>query len=102
MVKEIQAMRMLRQHSAKLILAASLVVGGLGLTSLAASGPVPTSQSTTGEHHPHIHAALRELREARRELKEGAHDFGGHRVEAVKAVDHAITQLERALKFDKN
>ena len=54
-----------------------------------------------GEHHPHIHAALKELRDARSELKEADHDFGGHRAEALKAVDEAITQLEVAAKFDK-
>lgn len=53
------------------------------------------------EHHPHIHHALKELREARKELKEAAHDFGGHREEALKAVDEAIAQLKTALKYDK-
>jgi len=54
-----------------------------------------------GERHPHIHAALRELHEAERELKEAAHDFGGHREEALKATDHAMEQLKLALEFDK-
>jgi hypothetical protein len=31
-----------------------------------------------------------------------AHDFGGHRVDAVKATDEAIRQLEVWLKFDKD
>jgi len=54
------------------------------------------------EYHPHIRKALHELREARRELVTGAHDFGGHRKEAVEAVDVAIRQLEIALKYDKH
>ena len=53
------------------------------------------------EQHPHIRAALRELREARHELETAAHDFGGHRKEAIEAVDAAIKQLEEALKYDK-
>jgi hypothetical protein len=53
------------------------------------------------KHHPHIHRALEELRESRHELKEANHDFGGHRKEALEAVDVAIKQLELALKFDK-
>jgi len=53
------------------------------------------------EPHPHIRAALRELREARHELETAAHDFGGHRKEALEAVDHAIQQLDRALQYDR-
>jgi hypothetical protein len=51
------------------------------------------------EHHPHIHRAIHELKEARVELKEAKHDFGGHREKALKDVDYAIEQLELALKF---
>jgi tetratricopeptide (TPR) repeat protein len=53
------------------------------------------------EFHPHIHHALHELGEAHKELKEAKHDFGGHREKAIEKVDHAIKQLELALKFDK-
>jgi hypothetical protein len=41
---------------------------------------------------------LWELGDARKELKEAAHDFGGHRVKALAAVDAAIKQLDIALK----
>ena len=61
-----------------------------------AAEPSPT------ERHPHIRAALHELREAREELKTAAHDFGGHRVEALEATDKAIRQLEECLKYDKD
>jgi hypothetical protein len=53
------------------------------------------------EHHPHIHHALHELREAHRELKEAKHDFGGHREAALHDVNYAISQLELALKHHK-
>jgi hypothetical protein len=49
-------------------------------------------------HHPHLHHALRELREVRTELKESPHDFGGHREKALKATDAAIAQIDKALK----
>jgi hypothetical protein len=52
------------------------------------------------EPHPHITGAIGKLVEARRELQTAAHDFGGHRVDAIKAVDAAITQLRIAKKFD--
>jgi hypothetical protein len=48
---------------------------------------------------PHIHRCLMELKDARRELKEAAHNFGGHRERALKDVDYAIEQLQLALKF---
>ncbi|PYY01562.1 MAG: hypothetical protein DMG64_05925 [Acidobacteria bacterium] len=53
------------------------------------------------EHHPHIRSAIRELEEAKRELQAAAHDFGGHRLEALKACDEAIHQLHSALPYDK-
>ena len=53
------------------------------------------------EHHPHIRSAISELEEARRELQAAAHDFGGHRVEALRACDEAIHQLRLALQYDK-
>jgi hypothetical protein len=53
------------------------------------------------EFHPHLHRAIHELKEARVELKEAKHDFGGHRERAIKDVDYAIEQLELALKYDR-
>jgi hypothetical protein len=73
----------------------TLALASLGLVAVAASGAEPPK-----ERHPHIHAAIRELREAKRDLEKADHDFGGHRVEAIKAIDHAIVQLEKALRAD--
>ena len=53
------------------------------------------------ERHPHIRSAIRELQEAKKELQTAAHDFGGHRAEALEAVDNAIRQLQQALQYDK-
>jgi len=53
------------------------------------------------EPHPHIRSAVAELEAARNELKTAAHDFGGHRVEAMRAVDAAIKQLKIAQQYDK-
>jgi len=85
-----------------------LVSGGLGLgaTSLMLSTPAwmasCTAQAKEGkERNPHIRAAIHELREAKKDLETADHDFGGHRKEAVEAVDVAIRQLEKALKYDR-
>jgi hypothetical protein len=53
------------------------------------------------EPHPHIASAIVELQQARRELQTAAHDFGGHRVDAIRAVDNAIKQLKVAQRFDR-
>jgi len=91
-------MNMLSRYAGRAALAGGLLLGGMTLipgdsTTALAKAPV--------ERHPHIHRALRELREARRELKNADHDFGGHRAEALEAIDRAIRQLERALKYDR-
>jgi hypothetical protein len=54
------------------------------------------------EPHPEIREALGALRRAKDRMEHAAHDFGGHRVEAIKATDAAIRQLELCLKFDKD
>jgi len=41
------------------------------------------------------------LWEARQELKSAGHDFGGNRVAAMKAVDQAIAELEKAAHSDR-
>ena len=61
--------------------------------------PVPI-QPAPGERHPHIRRALYELREAKRQLLEAAHDFGGFRSEAIRTIDVSIFLLEKALQFD--
>ena len=53
------------------------------------------------ERHPHIRAAIRELEEAKHELQTAAHDFGGHRVEAIESIDNSLRQLRQALQYDK-
>jgi hypothetical protein len=54
------------------------------------------------EPHPEIREAIGSLRRAKEHLEHAAHDFGGHRVEAIKATDEAIHQLQECLKFDKD
>lgn len=53
------------------------------------------------EKHPQIHKALHKLHQAKRTLENAAHDFGGHRVDAIKDIDRAINQLKQALAYDK-
>jgi hypothetical protein len=53
------------------------------------------------ERHPEIHKAIHALEVAKGHLEHAAHDFGGHRADALHAVDDAIHQLKFALEYDK-
>jgi hypothetical protein len=61
-----------------------------------------TPEATPAEKHPEIREALESLRRAKAHMEHAAHDFGGHRVEAIEATNQAIKQLELCLKFDKD
>jgi hypothetical protein len=52
-----------------------------------------------GRKRWHMHIAIEELREARKELKESPHNFGGHREKAILAIDEAIIQIEKSIPF---
>lgn len=68
-----------------------------------AASPQPAAApAATPEPHPEIREALGALRRAKMHMEHAAHDFGGHRVDALKATDAAIEQLELCLKFDKD
>lgn len=73
----------------------SLAVFGL-LFALSPASPA------AGERHPQIRAAMRALENAKNHLEHAAHDFGGHRVEAMRAIDEAHHQLEVCLQYDKD
>jgi hypothetical protein len=67
-----------------------------------AATPQPAaSPAAVPEPHPEIREAIASLRRAKEHLEHAAHDFGGHRVEAIKATDEALRQLQDCLKFDK-
>lgn len=66
------------------------------------AAPQPAaSPAAVPEPHPEIRDALRAMRVAKDHMEHAEHDFGGHRVEAIKATDEAIRQLEICLKFDR-
>lgn len=64
--------------------------------------PATPAAATPAEPHPQIHEAIAALRHAKEHMEHAAHDFGGHRVEALKATEEAIRQLEICLKYDKD
>ncbi|WP_040550913.1 hypothetical protein [Pedosphaera parvula] len=89
------------------IIVASIVLTGtlsLTLPSAFADGtnaPAAGEKHHHNERHPAIHAAIRNLEEAKHDLERADHDFGGHRKAALEACDNAIAQLREALNYDK-
>jgi hypothetical protein len=72
-----------------------LAVGTIATPRYANTAPAP-------EPHPQIRAAANELREAREELRTAAHDFCGHRAEALEKTNEALRQLQLALACDRH
>ena len=83
------------------VLAASLLV--LAPAAHAQQGGMAPqgAQAQKGERHPEIRRALHALERAKNDLEHAAHDFGGHRAQALQLVNQAIEQLHQALQFDK-
>ena len=63
--------------------------------------PQPPAAVPAPPPHPEIQDAIASLRRAREHMNHAAHDFGGHRVEALRATDEAIRQLEICMRFDR-
>ena len=71
-------------------------------TPAASALPATPRTATPAEPHPQIREALGALRRAKEHMEHAAHDFGGHRLEAIEATNKAIEQLEICLKYDKD
>ena len=70
--------------------------------AIPAAAPQPhAAPAPAAAPHPEIRDAIAALRNAREHLNHAAHDFGGHRVEAIRAIDDAIHQLQDCLKYDR-
>jgi hypothetical protein len=54
-----------------------------------------------GEPHPRIYNAINALGAAEGDLQNAAHDYCGHRVAALQAVENALAQLKAAVQCDK-
>src|SRR5579859_4871958 len=76
--------------------------GKAASASVTAAEPAEPSAAAAREPHPEIREAIASLRRAKEHMEHAAHDFGGHRVEAIRATDVAIHQLEDCLKYDRD
>lgn len=88
-----------------LVAAASVAFGSNPPARAVALPPVVVTaipmRAHKAEPHPEIMAAIHALEAAREHLRHAAHDFGGHRVEALGAIDAALRQLHVCLQYDR-
>ena len=72
------------------------IVSSFSLIALmvALSSPLPAAG-----RHPEIQDALGALARAKNHLQHAAHDFGGHRVDAIRAIDEADRQLRICMQY---
>lgn len=68
-------------------------------TAISLTGSVTNSERP--ERHPLIEKAINALQSAKGDLENAAHDYCGHRVEALEATNNAIRQLHLALESDR-
>jgi hypothetical protein len=81
---------------------------GLTLSVTAASRPVHPRRNRTvrpqrvhPNSYPKIRSAIAALEAAKSELTAARGDFGGHKSDAIAAVDNALKRLRLALQFEK-
>jgi len=72
----------------------------LGLLAIMAVFFALSPATSARGRHPEIEEALGALRNARAHLMAAAHDFHGHRADAIRATDEAIHQLEICMQYD--
>jgi hypothetical protein len=92
----------MRLSAAPLIAMLALPLALVAATPSGPARPAAPAAMSYAEPHPEINAAIRSLERAKLHLQKAAHDFGGHRVEAIRAIDGALEQLKLALQYDKN
>jgi hypothetical protein len=81
------------------------LVVAFAYTALTPAAPHKASANAVPTAAPQPNTATAAAAEPFPEIREAmgaAHDFGGHRVEAIRATDVAIHQLEDRLKSDKD
>ena len=61
----------------------------------------PEPAAAGAERHPNIYRAINALGAAEGDLQNAAHDYCGHRVEALGAVQNALSQLKLAIQCDR-
>lgn len=76
----------------KKIIGLAVILGLLIFAAMVMAKPAPASMARC----PNIHKAIGALDAAMHDMEVAAHDFCGHKAEAMEASRHAIEQLRKA------
>ena len=82
------------------LLAASLALPAL-LPAAEAAEPKPKAKETPKGKEGPLHRAVHELHDAHAYLTKAAHDFGGHKTQALKDIDAALKALHAAIEYEE-
>ncbi|MGH9735661.1 MAG: hypothetical protein ACRD8A_13855 [Candidatus Acidiferrales bacterium] len=87
-----------------LVLALTLPAGAPAAPAPHHALPVATAAASNAKPpaaapHPEIRDAMEALRQARGNLDHAAHNFGGHRLAAMKHIDEAMHELQTCMKY---
>ncbi len=75
------------------------ILVALGI-AIALAGGAWSVQAQT-EKHPVLRNSIRQLEGIKDRLQRAPSDFGGHRVAAIGAINHAMSELNEAIAFDR-
>ena len=78
---------------------AIMALGMTGVATVARAQATKLSIQSEEHAHPRIVKAIHEMREARKELREAPHDFGGNKAAAIADTEKAIHSLKKALYY---
>lgn len=78
--------------SLKKVIGLAVILGLLIFAAIVMAKPAPAAASRC----PNIHKAIGALDAAMHDMEVAAHDFCGHKAEAMEASRHAIEQLRKA------
>ena len=72
---------------------------GLFIACFVLSSHTPTHAQGKVVKHPVMHKALKDLRDAHKQMKSLKPIYDGHRSKAIKHIDEAVEEVKKAIKF---
>jgi len=72
--------------------------GPAAAPAASAAAPV-TVKPAHHDRYPELHKAMRKLKGAKSDLEKAAHDYAGHKLKAIEAIDQALQELQAALSY---
>jgi len=95
-------MRKISASFAALLLVCGLTIGSTSIARAQDRDDRQPQRAVRGEEHPVIRQAIKQLEQTKWLLEhKAAHDFHGHRAQAIQSIDQALAHLHEALQSDK-